>query len=268
MSDDQTGTARPAPNAQSYAEATGLHDRVVIVTGASSGIGAATAAAFARVGARVVVSGRDPVRLRAVAGDIARSGGQVLAVEADLAQAEHAALPIRAAVDRWGGIDAMVLAAAFVERMPFAQQTAESFDRIWRVNTRAPFLAVNAALPHLSDGSSVVFMSSSSAHRAVSGLSAYAPSKAALEGLARTLAVELAPRTRVNVIVPGFVQTPINDDKVALPGFVERYLGKTPAGFLAQPDDLADLSLFLCGTQSRYLTGQCITIDGGAGILG
>jgi NAD(P)-dependent dehydrogenase (short-subunit alcohol dehydrogenase family) len=246
----------------------GLRENIVIVTGASSGIGAATARAFGRAGAHVVIAGRDAKRLDDVAQQIQDSGGTALPVEADFLQRGDAVLPVDAAVAAHGRIDVVVCAAGFVERIAFADQTPETLDRMWRVNAQAPFLTTQAAVPHLTEGSAVLFMSSSGAHRGFPGLSAYSASKGAVEALARTLAVELGPRTRVNTLMPGFVLTPMNDDKVAMPGFVEGYLAKTPAGFLAEADDLADTAVFLCSKQASYITGTTVRADGGAHIKG
>lgn len=246
------------------ADGLGLRDKVVIVTGASSGIGAAAARAFGRAGARVVAAGRDPERLAAVAKEIQAAGGEARTVIADYARLDAAQAVVEAAVAAYGHVDVIVPAAGAVQRLMFPEQTAETIERMLRINLMGPLLTVRAALPHLTDGASVLFVSSTGAMRGNPGLSAYAASKSGLEGAARTLAIELAPKVRVNTFVPGFFDTAINEEKMVVPGFRERVLAGIPAGFIAKGEDAADLIVFLCSPLSRYVHGTTIVADGGS----
>lgn len=245
-------------------EALGLRDKVVVVTGASSGIGAAAARRFARVGAKVVASGRDEQRLAAVAEQIRDAGGEVTTVRTDFLLDGAPQELVEAAVAAYDHIDVIVTAAGAVQRVFFPDQTAETLNRMLKVNLAGPFLTAQAALPHLTEGSVLLFVSSSGAMRGNPGLAAYSASKSGLEGMARTLAIELAPKTRVNVFVPGFFDTAINEEKMVVPGFRERVLEGIPVGFIPEGEDAADTIVFLCSPQSRYIHGTTIVMDGGS----
>jgi NAD(P)-dependent dehydrogenase (short-subunit alcohol dehydrogenase family) len=241
-----------------------LTDRVVIVTGASSGIGEATALLLATSGAKVLAVGRDPGRLQSVVEQIAREGGTGHPIEADLLDAEAAAAVAREAAERHGRIDGIVHAAGVYEPLPFADTPLDCLDRQWAIHVRAPFVMTQTALEHLSDGASVVFISSTVARSGFGGCAAYTATKGAVESMARSLAIELAPRVRVNVLAPGFVLTPMVtsqiDENPALEGELVK---RTPVGFVGQAEDIARAIVFVCSPQSRYVSGSALVVDGG-----
>ncbi len=236
-----------------------------LVTGASSGIGAATAKLLAASGARVVVVGRDRTRLEGVGQEIAAAGGEAVVVPADLT-ADGGPDEVIAAAQRAGdGIDVLVHAAAILEMSPLADASVESIDRMWNINARAPMLLTRSAVPHLKDRSAIVFVSSTVVHSGFPNYAPYTATKGAIEAFARALAVELAPRTRVNVIAPGFVATPmLTDQYPGAPGLEQWVLERTPLGFICSGEDIAASILSMCCEQtSRYLTGATLVVDGG-----
>lgn len=247
-------------------DATGLElaGRVAIVTGASSGIGEATALRLARAGAQIVACGRDRERLQALVAEVERAGGGAHAIVADFETAEAPAAVASEAAARHGRIDAIVHAAGVYEPVPFAETPLDCLERQWAIHVRAPFVLTQQALPHLSQGASVVFVSSTVARAGFAGCAAYTATKGAVESMARSLAVELAPDVRVNVLAPGFVLTPMVTRQIdAYPPLEGELIKRTPTGFVGQADDIARAIAFLCSPQSRYVSGSALVVDGG-----
>lgn len=241
-----------------------LTDTVAIVTGASSGIGEATARTMAAAGARVALVGRDVARLEGVRTRIAADGGEALALALDLGDGDTAAEAATRTVDAFGGIDAIVHNAGLFEAGPLADAPVASLDRQWAVNVRAPYVLTRAALPHLRERSSLVFISSSVVRAGFPGLAAYTATKGAVDAMARSLAAELAPRTRVNTIAPGFVGTPMVAAQYAAdPAMEPGLISRTPVGFVGRPEDIAHGVAFLCSSASAYTHGSTLVIDGG-----
>ena len=238
-----------------------LSGTTALITGASSGIGAATARVMAGAGARVAIVGRDRDRLGALAASLP---GEPVALQADLRDPEQAAALADRAADALGVLDAVVHSAGIYEPEPLDAAALETFERQWAVNVRAPWLTTRAALPHLRDGATIVFVSSTVARAGFAGCSAYSATKGAVAGMARALAVELAPRIRVNTIEPGFVATPMVTSQYAANGDLEPFLvSKTPVGFVGAAEDIAHGIAFACSSLSRYMTGSTLTVDGG-----
>lgn len=241
-----------------------LADRVAVVTGASSGMGSQTATVMARCGAKVVATGRDQARLDAVVRAIEAEGGAAVAVAADLAHGDSAQAITAAAEALGGRIDVIALAAGQFASTPFAQTPVEQLDDLLAVHVRAPFLLLQSALPLLSERSSVLFFSSTVAQVGFAPYAAYSAAKGAVEALARSLAVELAPRTRVNVIAPGFTGTPmVFDQFAAAPGLEAAIVQRTPLGFLGGPESVAYLAAYLASDMGAYVAGSRMVVDGG-----
>ena len=158
----------------------------------------------------------------------------------------------------------LVHSAGVYQRQPFEEVSLEMLDWHWAINFRAPFALTQAALPHLREGSVVIFMSSVAGHTSIRNASAYSASKAALIALGGNLALELAPRgIRVNVVAPGFVETPMNEKLREDPEVVRTTIGATPLGRFARVEDIAPVVVFLASDAASYVTGTTIVADGG-----
>jgi NAD(P)-dependent dehydrogenase (short-subunit alcohol dehydrogenase family) len=244
----------------------GLEGKSVIVTGASSGIGASISRALGSAGASVVLVGRNHERLEAVLKEVEERGGRTAAVYADLEEREAPAQIVREAVEAFGPIDGgIVHCASLFEPMLLADSTFESFDRQWRVNVAAPFLMTQAAVEHLQPGSSMVFLASTIALVGFPMCSAYTATKGATAAMGRAFAIELADRgIRVNTVCPGYVYTPMLQPSLdAFPGYEESIISKTPLGRIAGPDEIATTVLFLLSGLSTYVDGATLVADGG-----
>jgi NAD(P)-dependent dehydrogenase (short-subunit alcohol dehydrogenase family) len=241
-----------------------LEDQRVVITGASSGIGAATARVLGRAGAHVALVGRDAARLDAIRAEVVDAGGAATVLPADLERGEDAMALIPRVLEAVGRIDALVHNAGVYEPAPIAQTTLESLDRQWTIHVRSPFIITQQALPHLHEGAAIVFVSSTVATSGFSGCSAYTATKGAVEAMARALAAELAPRIRVNTIAPGFVMSPMVTTQIDANPDLEGFLrSKTPVGFVGEPADIAHSIAFACSPLSRYMHGAKLVVDGG-----
>ena len=245
----------------------GLAGTAIIVTGASSGIGAATAAQLGAAGASVVLVGRRDDALKAQAEVVVRAGGQGLPVSADLCDPGSPARIAAACRDRFGRIDGLVNNAAVVRHRPLADWEVPGFDEHVATNVRGPYFLIQAVLPDLvaSPVRSVVNISSSSGTMHLSGQSVYGMTKAALNYLTMSLAGELAPSgVRVNCIGPGPIDTPIHatwaDDLEAAYQWLAE---QVPLGRIGVADEVARWITFLLSPISSFMTGAVIPLDGG-----
>jgi NAD(P)-dependent dehydrogenase (short-subunit alcohol dehydrogenase family) len=245
----------------------GLRGAVVIVTGAGSGIGAATARQLGAVGAPVVLVGRREAPLKDVAAQIAAGGGEALCVPADLADPASPRRIADACLDRYGRIDGLVNNAAVVRHMPLAQWDTGCFDEHVATNVRAPFFLIQAALPALRESPvrSVVNIGSSSGTLKRVGQSVYGMTKSALDYLTQTLAGELAPLgVRVNAIAPGPIDTPIHATWADDLDEAYRWLGsQVPLGRIGAPEEVANWITLLLSPLASFMTGAVIPLDGG-----
>jgi NAD(P)-dependent dehydrogenase (short-subunit alcohol dehydrogenase family) len=248
---------------------TSMKDKVVIVTGGSSGIGRAAALAFAGRGARVIVTARRAGPLEAtIAGHPAIEG-----LVADAASADDADRTIAKAIDGWGRVDVLVNNAGAGALLPLADATAERITHILAVNVVGPSLIARAALQHLAAAKgAIINVSSTFGHKAAAGLSHYAASKAALEHLTRCWALELAPRgIRVNAIAAGPTESAALTGMMGLsPEQAEavrtQEREQIPLKRRGEPDDVARWIVQLADPASQWVTGQVIAIDGGLSI--
>lgn len=244
-----------------------LARRVVIVTGAGTGIGAAVARQLASRLARVVLVGRRRDLLDDVAAEVTDLGGAAHVVRADLADATAPRRVIAETVETFGAIDALVNNAAVIRNLPVGDWDFDTFDAHIATNVRAPFFLIASSLAHLeaSPIRSVVNVTSSSGIMRRAGQSVYGMTKCALDYLTQSLAGELAERgIRINAVAPGPTDTPIHetwsDDLIE----AHRWLrSQVPLGRIAAPAEIARWVVLLLGPESSYVTGTVIPVDGG-----
>jgi NAD(P)-dependent dehydrogenase (short-subunit alcohol dehydrogenase family) len=241
----------------------------VIVTGATSGIGRATAEAFGREGASIVLVGRNESVMSEVIGVVRAAGGEAVAATADLTTADAANTIVQAAIAAFGSLDVLVNAAGVIASGTLEQTTDEIWDRMVAVNMTAPFRLMRAALPHLKERKgAIVNVSSVNGLRSFPGVLAYCVSKAGVDHLTRCAAIELAPLgVRINAVNPGVTVTNLHrrsgmdEDKYA--AFLERSKETHPLGRPGRPEEIADLIVFLASDRAGWMTGETIPIDGG-----
>jgi len=245
---------------------TKLTGKTALVTGASRGIGRATALALGKAGAQVLVHySRAAAEAEAVVKEIRDAGGRAEMVAADLSSpvAPHAlAKQVRAIVgDR---LDILVANAGVSKAATIEETTVADFDHQFAVNVRAPFFLVQQLLPILGEGSSVVLVSSLAAHAAVGALSAYSATKGAVDTLVKHFASALGARgVRVNAVAPGVVETDMSNF-TKTDGGREFTLSMQALKRLAQPDDIAQTIVFLASDEARWITGDTLQVDGGS----
>jgi 3-oxoacyl-[acyl-carrier protein] reductase len=236
------------------------------VTGASRGIGRASALAFAKGGAQVLVHyGRGKAEAEAVVAEIRKAGGRADVVAADLAAPDGAhklAKQVRSIVgDR---LDILVANAGVSKAASIEDTTVEDFDTLFAVNVRSPFFLIQQMLPILGKGGSIVFVSSLAAHAAVGALSAYAATKGAIDTLVKHFAAALGPRgIRVNAVAPGVVETDLSNFTKTDAGR-DFALSMQAIQRLAQPEDIGSVIAFLASDDSRWITGDTVRVDGGS----
>lgn len=243
-----------------------LAGRVALVVGASRGIGAATARAFAAAGAQVVLAARDDRALGALAADIVEGGGSALAVPTDVTHPESVSRLVEQTVGAWGRLDAAVNAAAGGGHRPtpLAEVAVADFDSAIATSLRGVFLAMRYEIPAMLDsgGGAIVNVSSTAGSWPVAGLTGYVTAKSAMDGLSRTAALDYAGRgIRVNVLAPG----PVHTEQLERAGAAarERTAAGVPAGRLGTPAEIAAAAVWLCSPTSAFVTGSTLTMDGG-----
>ncbi len=240
--------------------------KVVVVTGASSGIGRAAALGFSREGASVVLVSRDQAALEAVA---AEAAGPTAVVAADVTADDTPARVVGEAVARFGGIDVLVNAAGIIGTASTDQTPDELFDRMMAINVRAPFRMMREAFPQLRERrGNIVNVSSVNGLRAFAGVAVYCSSKAALDHLTRCAALDWAPHgVRVNCVNPGVTVTNLHRrggmDETRYAAFLERAKETHPLGRPGQADEIADAVLFVASDKAAWMTGDTIAVDGG-----
>jgi len=248
-----------------------LKDRVAIVTGAASGIGAATALAMAREGARVLVVDLNEVGAKKTVEQIEKAGGHAAAARADVTRAVDNQAIVEQAVARWGQLDVFYANAGVPQWKTDVEDVEEKvFDQIFAVNVKGVWLAAKYALPVMKRQRRGVFLitASTSAIRPRPGGQTYAASKGAVVVLAKALALETAPHgVRVVAIAPVATHTPM------LPTFMNKrevdeeglraYVATVPLGRLNEPPDIAATAVFLASDDAAMITGTCIEVDGG-----
>lgn len=247
-----------------------FRDQTVLVTGASRGIGAATALAFAAEGARVAVNYRaDEDGARATKEAIEEIGGSAETVQADVGVVADVDRLVEEVTDRLGPISILINNAAMIDRSSFLDVDLDRFDAVWHANVRGVFQLsqrVASALVARGAPGAIVHLSSILARLAVADRSAYIASKGAIEGLTRAMAIDLAPHgIRVNAVAPGLVATEAllaGMPDAAVQREVQRHI---PGGRFGRPDELAAAVLFAASPEASYLNGSVVSVDAALG---
>ncbi len=243
-----------------------LNGKVAVVTGASKGIGAAVAKSLAAQGASVVVNyssskqGADQV-----VAEIIRGGGKAVAVGGDVSKKAEAQGIIEAAIRNYRRLDILVNNSGIYEFAPIEDLTEDHFHRQFNINVLGLLLTTQAALKHLTEGGSIINISSAITSVAPPATAVYTGTKGAVDAITRVLANELGPRRiRVNAINPGIVKTEGTVTAGYIGSDMEKDLvAQTPLGRTGQPDDIGDVAVFLASNDSRWLTGEQIAASGG-----
>ena len=260
----------PAPVSAPTATPGRMAGKIALITGGNSGIGLATAEAFLKAGASVVITGRDPDTLRSAElrlGELA-TRDQLVAVRADVTLAHQLDEAIDTVRQRYGRLDVLFVNAGIGEFIPIADVSEQHFDRIFDTNVKGAYFTIKRALPLLAPGASVILNSSIAGLLGMPGTSVYAASKAAVRSLARTLSAELVDRgIRVNVISPGPVTTPILDRLGLSPEAREQFAAEVrqsvPLKRFGDPREIADAAVFLASDESSFFVGAELVADGG-----
>ena len=240
-----------------------LENRTALVTGASRGIGAATAVALDRAGARVALVARSREELANIAAGLSR---KPVVLPADLREPSAAAEIAAGALEALGSVDILVNNAAVAARLATANTDAAIIDQMLAVNVRAPLLLIGALIPAMAERrrGSIINLSSVSGLIGTPRRAAYAASKGAIDAATRSLAMELGPLgIRVNSVAPGVVDTALWAANKKVDGVVEAVEHLTPLRRWGEPADIADVITFLATDAARFVTGETICVDGG-----
>lgn len=241
-----------------------LKDRVALVTGASQGIGRATALALGAAGARVIAAARNAQNLAGVVNEIASAGGEALAVPMDVADAEQVKAGFRQGLDRFGRLDILVNNAAITRDGLAVRMKIDDWDAVLRTNLTGAHLAIQQALAVMmrQRHGRIINVSSVVAETGNAGQANYIAAKAGLIGLTRAIATEVASRNiTVNAVAPGFVVSPMTDP---LPQTVkDALLARIPLGRMGQDAEIAAAIVFLASDEAGYITGHVLDVNGG-----
>jgi 3-oxoacyl-[acyl-carrier protein] reductase len=241
-----------------------LKDRVALVTGASQGIGRATALALAKAGARVAVAARNTEKLAAVVGEIAAAGGEAIAVAMDVADAEQIKAGFRQTTEKFGKLDILVNNAAITRDALAVRMKADDWDAVLRTNLTGAHLCAQQALSVMMRAryGRIINVTSVVAETGNPGQVNYVAAKAGLIGLTRSLALEIASRNiTVNAVAPGFIVSPMTDP---LPQEAkDGLLARIPLGRMGTDAEVAAAIVFLSSEEAGYITGTVLDVNGG-----
>ena len=235
------------------------------ITGAASGIGRATAVAFAVEGARVVVTGRGEAALRETAEHVKGAGAEVLAITCDVLKPDEIEAAVAQAVENFGRIDCAFNNAGVENKAaPLHEIDLEEWDRILNINLRGTFLCMKHEIAQMvrQGGGVVVNTSSGAGIRGVAGGASYAASKHGMIGMTKSAALDYAKQNiRVNCVLPGNIATPMMDRFTG--GDIQKAIDLEPVGRLGKPEEIAEAVLWMCSDLGRFVTGASIVVDGG-----
>lgn len=238
--------------------------KVVIITGSGRGIGRATALAFAREGARIVVNSRNKRECEQTAREIENAGGECMVFCADVRKEKEVGQLVKQTLKAFGKIDVVVNNAGVFAMKPIENMTEQNWDEIVDINLKGPFLLCKAAVPHLRKGAAIVNVASVLGEVGEPTGTAYCASKGGLITFTKALALELAPRNiRVNAIGPGPIKTQMLANVEKDPKLKKAFLDWVPLGRFGLPEEIAQAILFLASNDASYITGHCLFADGG-----
>ncbi len=246
-----------------------MKDKVVVITGASSGIGRASAKLFAENGAKVVGIGRNEYELSSLSKEIDAENGSIKTISADLQDVGQVEKVVSETIGAFHKIDVLINAAGLIATGSIETTTLDDWDKMMTINLRSVFYLMNKCVPYLIESKgNIVNVSSVTGVRAFPNVLAYCVSKAAIDQLTRCSALELAPKgVRVNAVNPGVVQTNLHKrsgmDDEKYESFLEHSKTTHPLGRVGQPQEIADLIYFLASEKAAWITGTTYEIDGG-----
>lgn len=234
--------------------------QVALITGAGNGIGLATARMMAKYGARLVLADIDGKRVEEVARELDPSGQRVAACSLDISSSADCDRAAASAANRFGGLDSLVHCAGIYPEDLVENISDTQWRKLMAVNLDGTFFICRAAQPHLRENGSVVLMTSL-AVRGSYAHAAYSASKGAVQSFARSLALELAPKVRVNAIAPGIIATAMSQDLVKQKG--DQLLAATPLKRYGTAEEIASVIAFLCSPLASFITGEMVQVNGG-----
>jgi len=237
-----------------------FNNRTLVLSGANGGIGRSIAALFYASGANLVLTDIDKSALDSFAASLGNDE-RIATLQADAASAEDAEKTIALAGERFGGIDFLVPSAGIYQAKPFAKMSDVDWHRTISINLDGVFYLCKRALPALNEGSSIVTLASLAAYRGAFVNAHYGATKGAMVSMTRALSRELAPKTRVNGVAPGIIETPMIID--LLKTRMDETMSQTPLKRLGKPSEIASVVAFLCSPAASFITGETIQVNGG-----
>jgi NAD(P)-dependent dehydrogenase (short-subunit alcohol dehydrogenase family) len=244
-----------------------FENKIAVITGGKSGMGYGTAKVLKDLGATVIITGRRKEAIEQAANELG-----VHAILSDQGKLEEIDSLVNEVSENFGKVDILFINAGISGTSSIELETPENFDRMMNINLKGVYFTLSKFIPHLNDGASVVILSSVLASTVSSGLAAYSASKAAVNSVMKTAAIELAPRKiRVNAISPGAIDTELFSkmgmDEKTLAGMTDYLISLTPIGRIGKPEEIGQLVAFLSSDEASFITGSDHIIDGGSTLL-
>ncbi len=239
-----------------------LENKIAIVTGAGQGIGKGIALALANQGAKVVASDLVQENAQKVAGEINQNQDQVIAVKCDVSQKNEIENLFQETQNKFNGLDILVNNAGIFPFKAFTELSEDDWDKVMDVNLKSVFLCSQQAAKAMEQGGKIINISSIASIVGYKNLTHYCASKSGINGLTRALALELAPKINVNAIAPGAINTP-GANVGSNEEIQEQTIAAIPLARMGEPEDIANMAVFLASDSANYITGQIFTIDGG-----
>ncbi|AWX31607.1 SDR family NAD(P)-dependent oxidoreductase [Methanosphaera sp. BMS] len=241
-----------------------LEGKVAIVTGATSGMGRASAKLFAQEGAKVVVTGRNEERAKAVVDDIKAEGNEAIYVIADMSNLDDVKKIFDVTMEEYGTVDVLFNNAGMLSMSPLMDLSIEEWNKIFNVNVTSSLVLTQLVAPVMKEKGkgTIVNTCSVASFGAHHGFAAYVDSKHAMAGLTKSIAWELGPEIRCNGIAPGLIHTAMVDS-IGGPAALQQMIDQCPVKRCGEPEDIAAVALFLASDDSAFLDGQIIKVDGG-----